>query len=235
MTTTVDRILRDRARSTPNRVAIEFEFFVFEDPDGPRREGQALIPVDRTGYFEMQNSRATGLCQQTIDALAGFGVEVEASHAEVGPGQHEIDLAEHGALQAHLAHLLLSWIDVDPPRRRGYVYTELRTNVAGASKLPDVAFYRHRPRESARKHALEVADVAVEILSPRDDLEDQLAKCQWYVDHGAQVGVLVDPVQRSVTLIESGGRVEVYSTRGSLVLLPGLELLLEDVFAVLDV
>src|SRR5690349_19165453 len=63
---------------------------------------------------------------------------------------------EHSALQAHIAHLLLSWIDVDPPRRRGYVYTELRTNVAGASRLPDVAFYRRRPRESARKHALEV-------------------------------------------------------------------------------
>src|SRR5438874_10879232 len=49
---------------------------------------------------------------------------------------------EHGALQAHLARLLLNWIDVDPPRRRGYVFTELRTNVAGASKLPDLAFYR---------------------------------------------------------------------------------------------
>ena len=43
----------------------------------------------------------------------------------------------HSALQAHIARLLLNWVDVDPPRRRGYVYTELRTNVAGASKLPD--------------------------------------------------------------------------------------------------
>jgi len=142
---------------------------------------------------------------------------------------------EHGALQAHLAHLLLSWIDVDPRRRRGYVYTELRTNVAGASKLPDVAFYRHRPRESARKHALEVADLAVEILSPRDDLEEQRAKCQWYVDHGAQVAMLVDPGQRSVTLFESVGQLEVFSSPGTLVLLPGLELALDDVFAVLDV
>src|ERR1700681_2595617 len=39
------------------RVSIEFEFFVFEDRDGSSREAQPLIPVDRTGYFEMQNSR----------------------------------------------------------------------------------------------------------------------------------------------------------------------------------
>ncbi|HLZ28931.1 MAG TPA: Uma2 family endonuclease [Chloroflexota bacterium] len=72
---------------------------------------------------------------------------------------------QHSALEAHLARLLLNWIDVDPPRRRGFVYTELRTNVAGASKLPDVALYRRRPPESERKHALQVADVAVEIFA----------------------------------------------------------------------
>lgn len=142
---------------------------------------------------------------------------------------------EHGALQAHLARLLLNWIDVDPPRRRGYVYTELRTNVAGASKLPDVAFYRHRPRESARKHALEVADLAIEILSPRDDLEEQRAKCRWYLDHGAEVAMLVDPGQRSVSLFEPVGQLEVFSGPATIVLLPGLELALDDVFSVLEV
>lgn len=141
---------------------------------------------------------------------------------------------EHGALQAHLARLLLNWIDVDPARRRGYVYTELRTNVAGASKLPDVALYRHKPRESARKHALEVADLAIEILSPRDDLEEQRAKCQWYVDHGAQVAMLIDPGQRSVTLLGAAREWKVFSGPGILVLLPELEIPLEHVFSVLD-
>ena len=100
------------------RVSVEFEFFVFEDRDGVRREGQPLIPVDRTGYFEMQNSRAAKLCRETIDALASFGVEVEASHAEVGPGQHEIDLAEHGALQAADAVMALKWVLRSLARRR---------------------------------------------------------------------------------------------------------------------
>jgi len=141
---------------------------------------------------------------------------------------------QHSALQAHLAHLLLKWIEVDPARRRGYVYTELRTNVAGASKLPDVAFYRRRPRESDRMHALELADLAVEILSPRDDPDQQRAKCQWYVDNGSQTAMLIDPRQRSVTLSDSTGQVRVFSRAGALALLPGLDLALEDLFSVLD-
>jgi Uma2 family endonuclease len=141
---------------------------------------------------------------------------------------------EHSALQAHIAHLLLKWVDVDPPRRRGYVYTELRTNVAGASKLPDVAFYRQRPRASRRKHALDVADVSIEILSPRDDRDEQEAKCQWYVDQGAQVAVLVDPVARSVTRFEPRGQLALPSPSDTLVLLPGLQFRLADVFSVLD-
>jgi glutamine synthetase len=101
------------------RVAAEFEFFVFEDRNGGRRENQPLVPVDRSGYFEMQNSRAASLCRETIDALASFGVGVESSHAEVGPGQHEIDLAEHDALQAADAVMALKWVLRSIARRGG--------------------------------------------------------------------------------------------------------------------
>jgi Uma2 family endonuclease len=142
--------------------------------------------------------------------------------------------SEHSILQAHIAYLLRRWVDVDRPRRRGYVYTELRTNLAGASKLPDVAFYRRRARESDRKHALDVADVAFEILSPRDDPDDQLEKCQWYVDQGAQVAVLVDPVGRSVTRLDKVSQVDLALASDTLTLLPGLEFKLAEVFSVLD-
>jgi len=91
------------------RVGVEFEFFVFEDREGIGQGGDALTPVDRTGYFEVQDSRAAGLCRDAIDALGSFGVEVEASHGEVGPGQHEIDIAEQGALEAADAVVALKW------------------------------------------------------------------------------------------------------------------------------
>jgi glutamine synthetase len=91
------------------RVSMEVEFFVFEDPDGPSHSGRTLAPVDRSGYFEVQEVRAANLCRATVEALRSFGVEVEASHAEVGPGQHEIDIAEMGALEAADAVVALKW------------------------------------------------------------------------------------------------------------------------------
>ena len=141
---------------------------------------------------------------------------------------------DHAALQIQIGHLLRKWVEFDPRRRRGYVYSELRTNVAGASKLPDVAFYRHRPRASRRKHALEVADVAIEILSPRDDSDEQSAKCQWYIDNGAEVALLVDPVARSATRFRPRGEIDVWFPPEVLPILPGLELALDEVFSVLD-
>jgi glutamine synthetase len=91
------------------RVSIEVEFYVFEDQVHDGAAARVLAPVDRTGYFEMQEVRAANLCREAIEALRGFGVEVEATHAEVGPGQHEIDIAELGALAAADAVVALKW------------------------------------------------------------------------------------------------------------------------------
>ena len=86
------------------RVACEVEFFVFDDTGGPE-----LMPVDHSGYFEMQGNRAMSLCRAAIDAVASFGVEVESTHHEVGPGQYEIDLAEQDALRAADGLVALKW------------------------------------------------------------------------------------------------------------------------------
>jgi glutamine synthetase len=86
------------------RVACEVEFFVFDD----RSDGLAR-PVDRSGYFELQGRRGADLSCGIVEALAAFGVEVEATHHEVGPGQQEIDLAELDALQAADALIALKW------------------------------------------------------------------------------------------------------------------------------
>ena len=156
-------------------------------------------------------------------------------HADGSTSQKAAGDTNHAALQAHLAHLLLNYADAVSPRR-GYVYTELRTNIGGASRLPDVAFYRQQPPESGRKHALAPADVAVEILSPGDVLEDQRAKCRWYVSLGAACALLVDPLTRTVEVFEQAGS---RSASGSESLLPptiapGLALSPNAIFAVLD-
>ena len=86
------------------RVAFEVEFFVFDDTSG-----DDLVPADRSGYFEMQGRRAMALSMAAIDALGAFGVEVETTHHEVGPGQCEIDLAEQDALCAADGLVALKW------------------------------------------------------------------------------------------------------------------------------
>jgi glutamine synthetase len=86
------------------RVACEVEFFVFDDAAAP-----GLVPVDRSGYFEMQGDRALTLCTAAIEAVGSFGVEVDATHHEVGPGQYEIDLAEQDALCAADGLIALKW------------------------------------------------------------------------------------------------------------------------------
>jgi glutamine synthetase len=95
------------------RVACEVEFFVFD------AGGTALVPVDRGGYFEMQGNRAMNLCSEVIEAIGSFGVEVDTTHHEVGPGQYEIDLGEQDALCSADGLVALKWALRALGRRNG--------------------------------------------------------------------------------------------------------------------
>jgi glutamine synthetase len=87
------------------RVACEVEFFVFD-----ARASTHVQPVDRSSYFEIHGSRAMTLCSAVVDVLgSSFGVPVDATHHEVGPGQYEIDLAEQDALRAADGLVALKW------------------------------------------------------------------------------------------------------------------------------
>ena len=99
-----DALLRAVERGFSYRVACEVEFFVFE-----ANSGSELVPVDHSGYFELQGNRAMSLCRGAVDALNAYGIEVEATHHEVGPGQYEIDLAEQDALRIADGVVALKW------------------------------------------------------------------------------------------------------------------------------
>jgi glutamine synthetase len=71
----------------------ELEFFYFEGTDGPR-------PLDKGGYFDARPLDAgSDLRRDTIFALQEMGIQVEYSHHEVAPSQHEIDLRYDEALR----------------------------------------------------------------------------------------------------------------------------------------
>lgn len=64
----------------------ELEFFYFEDSEGTK-------VLDQGGYFDLTTlDAASDLRRDTINALHDFGIQVEYSHHEVAPSQHEIDL-----------------------------------------------------------------------------------------------------------------------------------------------
>jgi glutamine synthetase len=83
-------------------VAAEVEFFLFGAANGPRP-----TPSDRAGYFDQTRDTGAAIREEIVEALQAQGVEVEGSHHEVSPGQHEVDLAFQPALLAADAVVLL--------------------------------------------------------------------------------------------------------------------------------
>ncbi len=75
-------------------VGPELEYFYFRDSETP------LKYLDAGGYFDLTPlDVASDLRRDTILTLEEMGIEVEYSHHEVAPSQHEIDLHYAEALQ----------------------------------------------------------------------------------------------------------------------------------------
>jgi glutamine synthetase len=77
-------------------VGPELEYFYF------KQNGQGNTPefVDRGGYFDYGTiDLGTRVRKKTVVALESIGVQVECSHHEVAPSQHEIDLKYQKALK----------------------------------------------------------------------------------------------------------------------------------------
>ena len=74
-------------------VGPELEYFYFKND-------QATEILDRGGYFDLTTlDVASDLRRETILALEQMGVQVEYSHHEVAPSQHEVDMCYRDALQ----------------------------------------------------------------------------------------------------------------------------------------
>jgi glutamine synthetase len=65
-------------------VSAELEFYLLDN---------SLAPVDRGGYFDETQGIGMSVVREAADQLASYGVSIDSSHHEAGPGQYEIDLA----------------------------------------------------------------------------------------------------------------------------------------------
>ena len=74
-------------------VGPELEYFLFRDNAGTE-------VLDEGGYFDLTTLDAgSDVRRDTVLALEKFGIQVEYSHHEVGPSQHEIDMRYADALK----------------------------------------------------------------------------------------------------------------------------------------
>lgn len=113
-----------------------------------------------------------------------------------------------GARNAHVVKTLGRWADEDG---RGIVFDSSTGFILpnGAVRSPDAAWVVRRrlaelsPEESERFLPLS-PDFVVEVASPSDRLPDLQAKMTEYISSGVQLGWLIVPDSRSVTIYQPG-------------------------------
>lgn len=111
-------------------------------------------------------------------------------------------MGKHSSLQVEFTELVNRFTR---PKRLARAFTELRTTFGGLSRVPDVSVYlwERIPLDDAGRienHFTEPPDIVAEIVSPGQGVNQLVARCLWYVEHGVQIALLLDPSHESVLL-----------------------------------
>jgi len=109
---------------------------------------------------------------------------------------------ETGRRNNRLAYRVTAWADTEGS---GVVFdsSTLFTLPNGAKRSPDVSWVRRErwealSEEQRRGFGLLCPDFVVELRSPTDRLKDLQEKMQEYIDNGARLGWLIDPLEKRV-------------------------------------
>jgi glutamine synthetase len=117
------------------RTSAELEFFLLLDkhaaPLALATDG--LEPSDADSYYSLPTERTMRVCQLVARSMEACGFAISATHHEVAPGQHEIDLDEHDALRAADAIATLNLALRACGRREQLLATFMPKPVAGLS------------------------------------------------------------------------------------------------------
>ena len=106
-------------------VGPELEYFYFQNNESPKC-------IDAGGYFDARPlDMGADLRRQTIFALQSMGIQVEYSHHEVAPSQHEIDLRYDEALRMADKTMTYRLIVKEIARQNGYYATFMPKPIFG--------------------------------------------------------------------------------------------------------
>ena len=121
--------------------------------------------------------------------------------------------SETGRRNNRLAYRITAWADNDGS---GVVFdsSTLFTLPDGAKRSPDVSWVRRErwevlSREQREGFAPLCPDFVVELRSPTDRLKDLQEKLREYIDNGARLGWLIDPVEKRIYIYRPDQPVEV--------------------------
>ena len=109
---------------------------------------------------------------------------------------------EHGEVSSNLVILLGTYIR---QHRLGRIYTaETTFQIGQGGRKPDVAFVsQERLPENRRRASPIPPDLAIEVVSPTDRTYEIQEKVSEYLDAGAQMVWVVEPVLKTVTVYRS--------------------------------
>ena len=147
----------------------------------------------------------------------------------------------HGRLQLWTGKLFDNAAG-DPPHF--LTFTELRTNWTDrASLIPDISVYLidrvpTTPDGDIADDFWTPPDIAVEIASPGQSVNDQTDRAHLLLQHGVRVVVLVEPRQRRVRVARAGQPIVTYQGDDSVTLedvLPGFGFSVRELFSTLKV
>jgi Uma2 family endonuclease len=142
--------------------------------------------------------------------------------------------ADHLEIQAFLRNAFNA---VAEPKDLGHAFAELRFQIPGLARVPDVGFYRLSrlkvlpgPRWAPDQG---VPDIAIEVVSPGQSVTSLIRKCQRYLALGSSIALIVDPDDETVLAFRPGQPVQVLQNDDRIdvdELLPGLTLTVRAVF-----
>lgn len=187
----------------------------------------------------MSTAIATQMTVQELLALPENGMERELIRGQLKERPMTYRNRFHSRVVTKLAHYLMLWLD-QLPEPRGEVHTGdvgciLRRDPDTTVGI-DVAYFSTAVmrRQSADTTVIEGApQLAVEVLSPSDRLEEVRDKVREYLAAGVELVWIVDPYFHTVTVYQPAAPPQMFNDQETLCggsTLPGLAIAVADIF-----
>jgi Uma2 family endonuclease len=148
--------------------------------------------------------------------------------------QKPMPQGKHSRLQIKLSTSINQVVEIP---KIAYAFSELRCTFGGASIIPDISVFRWEriPRDKSGQVANRFQiypDWAIEILSPDQRQNQVLANLLHCVDHGTELGWLLDPKDENILVISGDRRIQIFKSADTLPVLNGinLEITTEQIF-----